>query len=244
MHWHSKARPQTARRRCTRRRHAAPEPQPAVCSAPSLSLSSTPLLLQFVGYSQDSRLPAEFDVTPLLKPGAANTLAVQARWRWRGARPPATAACLVPCLLLTVLPACCGFCVSVPTGAQVERRQLLGGSGPVVAVGHPPVRRHLHLLPRPCTDVLCASSPHALSTLAAADSQPLCRDVYLLAKPSSHIADFHVRTPLAWGAASGGPPEAARCARAGVFCLALLCCAAPLHEPQPNGAVAQANVEG
>ncbi|KAI7835594.1 hypothetical protein COHA_010515 [Chlorella ohadii] len=32
---------------------------------------------QFVGYSQDSRLPAEFDVTELLRPGADNVLAVK-----------------------------------------------------------------------------------------------------------------------------------------------------------------------
>ncbi|KAL4457400.1 hypothetical protein ABPG75_012265 [Micractinium tetrahymenae] len=32
---------------------------------------------QFVGYSQDSRLPAEFDVTALLQPGQQNVLAVQ-----------------------------------------------------------------------------------------------------------------------------------------------------------------------
>lgn len=33
--------------------------------------------LQFVGYSQDSRLPAEFDVTAVLRPGGDNVLAVQ-----------------------------------------------------------------------------------------------------------------------------------------------------------------------
>ncbi len=36
---------------------------------------------QFVGYSQDSRLPAEFDVTTLLQPGERNVLAVQVKGR-------------------------------------------------------------------------------------------------------------------------------------------------------------------
>lgn len=40
-------------------------------------------LVQFVGYSQDSRLPAEFDVTELLSPGGDNVLAVQVRYRQR-----------------------------------------------------------------------------------------------------------------------------------------------------------------
>ena len=48
---------------------------------------------QFVGYSQDSRLPAEFDVTAALRPGEENVLAVQVRGMRsvrgvRGAHPP------------------------------------------------------------------------------------------------------------------------------------------------------------
>lgn len=37
--------------------------------------------VQFVGYSQDSRLPAEFDVSDLLQPGGDNVLAVKASGR-------------------------------------------------------------------------------------------------------------------------------------------------------------------
>ncbi|PRW56286.1 Beta-galactosidase isoform A [Chlorella sorokiniana] len=80
---------------------------------------------QFVGYSQDSRLPAEFDVTQLLKPGGDNVLAVKVL-KWSD-------------------------------GSYLEDQDMWWLSG-------------IH------------------------------RDVYLLLKPRQHIADFHTRTPLEWGA--------------------------------------------
>lgn len=42
-----------------------------------LPLPAPPPPLQFVGYSQDSRLPAEFDVSQLIRPGSSNVLALQ-----------------------------------------------------------------------------------------------------------------------------------------------------------------------
>lgn len=57
----------------------SPPAQPTLFLYCSLQIIPPPSFLQFVGYSQDSRLPAEFDVGPLLRPGGDNVLSVQVR---------------------------------------------------------------------------------------------------------------------------------------------------------------------
>ena len=121
-----------------------------------------PAPFQFVGYSQDSRLPADFDVTELLRPGGENVLAVQARgsrvcchsnWtvmpaeqqcsraamappRCPTARVPAPAG--VPLLLRSGIGPCYTDMGAHPhlAGAQVERRLVPRRPGHVVAVWH------------------------------------------------------------------------------------------------------------
>lgn len=113
----------------------------------SKDVPSTLSFSQFVGYSQDSRLPAEFDVTALLQPGRKNMLAVQVTQRPTGGT--------VECWDLHALSwrGCTGavvLAVLTEPCATVEER-----------VGHLP--QPGHGLPNPCctpaAHPLCSSLP-------------------------------------------------------------------------------------
>jgi len=142
----------------------------------------------FLGASKDSRLPAEFEVTERLQHGK-NLLAVQVR---------------------------CGACVTGKREQQACKRmrcRALLQSLAWPADVHPSIRPSIH----PSTQVIRWTDSTYLEDQDMWRLSGLHRDVLLLSKPSAaSIADFAVRTPLAWtdggagGAKSGASLSEAR----------------------------------